>query len=188
MPALATAAAVKSSFHVHLVGALSLWRLVAWATSHDQPETRPGQALVEERSELRIEVFGADGMNVFDAAGAGDSLDVECGSRPAPGVMPDSRMRLEARGDRRAIVEDHHQDVAPLVDGVDDCRQCRVEERRVAEEGDRPLTDPGPGQTFRDADRRADRKLGVDAIGDGRQAAGIGDQHRVLSQPGGHVA
>jgi hypothetical protein len=162
-------------------------RLIARTAGHDQSEPGAGQALVEEGAELRIEIVGADCVREFDAAGPADALDVERGRRPAPGIARHARMCLKARGDRGSVVEDDHQDVAPLVDGVDDGRQRGMEERRVAEEGDRALADAGPRQALGDTDGRADGKLGVDAIGRWGQAARVGDKHRVLPQGSGYL-
>ena len=70
-----------------------------------------------------------------------------------------------------------------MVDRVGDGRQRGVEERGVAEEGDRALADPGPAQAVGDADRRADGELGVEPIAHRRQAARVADEHRVLPEP-----
>ena len=129
-----------------------IW-MVAWTAGHDQPEPAADHAFMEERAKLRHQVIRTDAVHVFDSAGTGDPFDVECGRRPAARVAPDTRMWLEPRCDRRTVVENYHQDIATLMDSIDDGREGGVEERRVAEERDCALTDPGAGHALCHADR-----------------------------------
>ena len=63
--------------------------MIARAAGHDQSEPGAGQGLAEEGAELGVELFGADGMGVWDAAGPGDSLDIERGEAAFYGPKAD---------------------------------------------------------------------------------------------------
>ncbi len=98
-------------------------------------EGQPGP----ERRKTRLVVVGVDGLDVLDPQRAADRRQVDRLRLDAGQRLDVAGVGLPAGHRRDAVVLDQDGDVGPLMHGVEETGEARVQEGRVADHGDRPL-------------------------------------------------
>ena len=111
------------------------------------------QRLVDRRAR-RLEVVRVDDAHVRNADGAAQRLEVDRARRVALDRVAGRRVLLVAGHAGNRVVEDDHRGIRAVVGDVDQARDARVDERRIADHGDRLLFRLGAARLVVAVERR----------------------------------